>query len=272
MLPDTINILGNEIALSNLITGIIIISSGFIIATLVNQLIKRVLGKYIPDNIEIVLKRIIYWSIIIFSIISALSFLGIDFTGLLLAGGIAGIIIGFATQSVVSNLISGLFLHLDKPVKIGDPIEIVGTDISGIIVDITAFSTRIRTFDGVLVRVPNDKFFTSQLKNFNAYIARRIEFTMDIKYDQDINIVKEILSNLLDKHQKILAQPKPLITAWELADSSIKINVRAWIPSSEWFNIRIELLQLLKEEFDRHGIEIPFPQMTIWFGKSKQAI
>ncbi len=266
-LPSTINILGTEVEVLKLLISIIIISVGFIIAKGISLLITKVLGKYIPDNIEITIRRIIYWGIIAISILSALGNLGVDFTGILLAGGIAGIIIGFATQSIVANLISGLFLHLDKPIKIGDPIEVVGMDVSGVVVDITAFSTRIRRFDGVFVRIPNEKIFTAQLRNFNAYIARRIEITVGIAYKEDMDKALNIIKGLLEKHPKILVEPEPRINVWELGDSSININIWPWVPSSEWINVRSELVKLVKEEFDKHGIEIPFPQRTIWFGK-----
>ncbi len=267
LLPSTINILGTEIEVLRLLISIIIISVGFIIAKSASLLLARVLGKYIPDNIEIAIKRLVYWGIIGIALLSAIGNLGIDFTGLLLAGGIVGIVIGFATQSIVANLISGLFLHLDKPIKIGDTIEVVGMDVIGTVVDITAFSTRIIRTDGVFVRIPNDKIFTASLRNFNVHIVRRVEITIGIAYKEDMDNALNIIKELVDKHPKILVEPPPIINVWELSDSSVNIRVWPWVPATEWFAVRSELVKSIKEEFDKHKIEIPFPQRTIWFGK-----
>lgn len=268
-IPSTINILGTEIELLKLLISMVIFAVGFAIAKSVSILIVRVFGKYIPDNIEIIIKRLAYWGIIAIAAFSAIGNLGVDFTGVLLAGGIAGIIIGFATQSVVSNLISGLFLHLDKPVKIGDPVEVVDMGVAGVIVDITAFSTRLRRFDGVFVRIPNEKIFTAQLRNFSANAARRVEITIGIAYKEDAEHAINVIKALIDKHPKILVEPEPRVAVWELADSSVNIIIWPWVPTNEWFPVRAELVKLIKEELDRHGIEIPFPQRTIWFGKDQ---
>lgn len=258
LLPSTINILGTQIPLLKLLTSVAIVIIGFLIARLITSIIiGKIFGKYIPDNVEIVLKRIVFWSIIIIAVFSAAGNLGIELSGVLLAGSITGIIIGFATQSIVSNLISGLFLHLDRPIKIGDSIEVVGMDVSGVVTDITAFSTRIRRFDGVFVRIPNDKIFTSQLRNFSIYVARRVDVKIGIAYKSKIEYAKKIIEDILDKHPKILVEPSPTILVWELADGAIVLEVRAWVPSNEWLSVRAELLKIIKEELDKNGIEIP---------------
>lgn len=94
--------------------------------------------------------------------------------------GILGVVLGFALQPVVVNLLSDLFLQFDRPAKIGDPVQLVKQDVAGIILDVALFSTRIRTFDGVFVRVPNDKVFTSHIKNFSSHVARRVDLTVSI--------------------------------------------------------------------------------------------
>ncbi|MEM3099489.1 MAG: mechanosensitive ion channel family protein [Nitrososphaerales archaeon] len=269
LIPTTINILGTEVELFKLVVTATIIIVGVIIARVFRLITDRFLGKYIPVQTEAVIRRIVYWGIIGIAVFSAIGTLGVDFTGLLLAGGIAGIIIGFATQSVVSNLLSGLFLQMDRAVKIGDPVEVVDMGVAGIIKEVTMFSTRLRRFDGVLIRIPNEKFFTSQLRNFNGHVARRVEVSVGIAYKEDAATAIRLITEMVAKEPRILAEPAPSIMVWELADSSVNINVWVWVPSIEWFPMRTQIVQNLKELLDRNGIEIPFPHRTIWFGESK---
>ena len=267
--PSTINILGTEIEVLTLVVTILIITIGISVATIVKLTITRLLGKYIPDPTEILIKRILYWGIIAVTVFSAFGNLGVDFTGVLLAGGIIGIVIGFATQSIVANLISGIFLQLDRAVKIGDPVEVVDMGVSGIMKEITAFSTRIRRWDGVLIRIPNDKIFTSQLRNFYGHIARRVEVTVGIAYKEDASAAIQLIQDMASRNPKIFAEPAPQVMVWELADSSVNILIKVWTVSQEWFPVRIEIMGLLKDLLDNAGIEIPFPHRTLWFGESK---
>lgn len=268
-LPETIDILGTEIEFLKLVTTAIIIGVGVIIARIVRLSIDRFLGKYIPDQTEAIIRKVAYWGIIGMAAFSAIGNLGVDFTGVLLAGGIVGIVIGFAVGSVVANLFSGLFLQLDRPAKIGDPVEVVEMNVAGIVKEITPFSTRLRRFDGVLIRIPNDKIFTSQIRNFFGHIARRTEVTVGIAYKEDAATALRLINEMVSKDPRILVEPAPNIMVWELGDSSVNINVWVWVPSVEWFTMRGKIMQDLKDLLDRNGIEIPFPHRTLWFGEYK---
>lgn len=267
LIPSAIDILGTEIELLTLVITTVIIAVGVLIARIVRLVMDRFLGKYMPDQATFIIRKVVYWGIIGIAIFSAIGNLGVDFTGVLLAGGIAGIIIGFATQSVVANLLSGLFLQIDRAVKIGDPIEVVDMGVAGIVKEVTPFSTRLTRFDGVLIRIPNEKFFTSQLRNFSAHVARRVEVTVGVAYKEDAARAIELIRKMLNEHPKVLAEPAPNIMVWELGDSSVNINVWPWVPAQEWFPMRMEIVQRIKEELDKAGIEIPFPQRTVWFAQ-----
>ncbi|ABR55581.1 MscS Mechanosensitive ion channel [Methanococcus vannielii SB] len=182
---------------------------------------------------------------------------------LLVAGGITGIILGFASQTVVSNFISGIFLYFDKPLKIGDSVEIGNK--SGMVNDIKMMSTRIRTWDGVLVRIPNEKVFNSEIINNKKYPARRAEVTIGIAYKEDIDRAVEIIVKVLREMTYVLVEPEPVVFANNLGDSSVDITVRAWAPTEKWLDIRKEMIRNIKKALDNEKIEIPFPQRTIWF-------
>ncbi len=261
----TINILGTEIELLRLLISIAIIAAGIVIARITRMTVNYFLSRYIPQA-SIVVSKAVFWVIIAIAALSAIGNLGIELTGVLLAGGIAGIIIGFAVQSTVANLFSGIFMQIDRAFRIGDAIEIAEMNVAGTVIDITAFSVVLRRFDGVYVRIPNEKIFTSQVRNFTRNIARRVEVYTDIAYKESIEKAKEVIKGVIDNDPRILAVPEPNIMAWELGSSGVRINVWCWVPTNEFFNVRMELVKKIKEALDANSIEIPFQQVTVWFG------
>lgn len=261
----TINILGTEIELLRLLISIAIIAAGVVIARITRIAVNYFLSRYIPQT-SIVVSKAVFWVIIAIATLSAIGNLGVELTGVLLAGGIAGIIIGFAVQSTVANLFSGIFMQIDRAFRIGDAIEVAEMNVAGTVTDITAFSVVLRRFDGVYVRIPNEKIFTSQVRNFTRNIARRVEVYTDIAYKESIEKAKEVIKGVIDNDPRILAVPEPNIITWELGSSGVRINVWCWVPTKEFFNVRMELVKKIKEALDANGIEIPFQQVTVWFG------
>jgi len=249
-----------------LIFALIVIAFGIVIARLARMTAKQIFTSFMSNNASHLVQRIIYYAIIIIATLAALSYLGIDFTGVMLAGGILGIIIGFATQSVVANLISGVFLQIDKPASIGDPVCIIDSNLYGVILEINIFSTIIRTFDGVNLRIPNEKIFTAKIYNFSKHVARRANIIVGIAYKEDMSKAIDLINNTLYKNSLILAEPEPLIFVDELADSSVNLSVRAWTPTPVWFTVRMQIVEQVKTALDEAGIEIPFPQRVIWKG------
>ncbi|ASJ17310.1 mechanosensitive ion channel protein MscS [Thermococcus chitonophagus] len=211
--------------------------------------------------------KIFYYTLVTLAFFLALNIAGFSgrLTTVIAAAGITGIVLGFSAQTVIANFISGIFMYFDKPLKIGDPVEVGGY--SGIVHDIRILSTRIRTWDGLLVRIPNEKVFNSEIKNLAKYPARRVDVIVGIAYREDIERVIRIIREILDDMPYVLAEPEPSIFVDELGDSSVNIAVRAWAPSEKWFDVRTQILQRIKEALDEKGIEIPFPQRVNWFAE-----
>ncbi|HEC88562.1 MAG TPA: mechanosensitive ion channel family protein, partial [Thermoplasmata archaeon] len=182
-------------------------------------------------------------------------------------GGILGIVIGFASQTVVSNLISGIFLMIEKPIKVGDGVNI--NDVSGIVEDIKVLSTTIRTYDGIYVRIPNEKVFNSNIQNYVAHGARRFEYKIGIRYKDDAEKAISIIKDLLEENPLVLKEPSPTIFVEELGESSVNLNIKIWAPSSVWYSVYTEMLWKIKTALEKKGIEIPFPQRVIWMGNKE---
>ncbi len=240
-----------------------------LLAVLARRLAYRSVLRSMPRDVASIVEKLIYYGIIALGALSALSIAGVETTGLVVAGSILGVALGFASQTVVSNFLSGIFLYIDKPFKPGDPVDIDG--VSGVVMDITVFSTRIRTWDGIHTRLPNSKVFEATIRNFVSNVARRVEYRVGIAYDADIGKAIEVIRRVLDEHPLVLEEPEPQIFVEDLGDSAVILNVRFWAPSSHWFQARAELLRRIKEALDEAGIEIPFPQRVVWLRGLKRA-
>ncbi|RLI76255.1 mechanosensitive ion channel family protein [Archaeoglobales archaeon] len=262
---DIFNIvLYGEITLWDVLVVVLVLILSLIIAKIVTLNLKKILSDKVKKDVLEIILRIVNYGIIIAAVLAVLPQLNIDLSGLLVAGGIAGLVIGFASQSVVANLVSGLFLMIERPIRIGDQISIEG--VSGFVEDIHIFSTIIRTYDGVYIRIPNEKVFTSNITNYVANVARRFEYLIGIRYVDDANKAIEIIKKVIDAHPFALKNPSPTVFVDELGDNSVNIRVRIWAPSVVWYDVKMELLWKMKVELERNGIEIPFPQRVIWFG------
>ena len=247
----------------NMIIAGLVIGVGVLVSYIVRKLVYRVTIHVMPPNIAYNIARITYYTLVILFTISGLSLLGINLTGLVVAGGLLGIILGFALQSVTANLVSGIFLYWERPLKPGDIVKI--DNYYGIVLDISVMSTKIKSFDGLLIRIPNEKVFTSIIQNIGASTIRRLDFRVGIAYKEDAEKAIQVIRKVLDKHPFILAIPEPEVFVEELGDSSVNILVRVWVPVTEWYEVKKQVLWEIKKAITEAGIEIPFPQHDIWF-------
>jgi len=261
-------IVGDLTVLSLLIGGIIM-AGGVIIAKIAKLLFHKYYAPTLPKDTAKNLSKLIYFGIIVISFLGFTSSQGIDLSGIMVAGGIFAVVIGFATQSVVSNLISGVFLIFEKPAKHGDTIELPDMGISGTLLDIGTFSSKIRKFDGTGIRIPNEKFFTSNIRSLTISTVRRADAMVGISYKDDIeNAISVIKNEILVTMPFILHVPEPEFRVEELGDSSVNIQVLVWHPRDDWSQAQPILLTTIKRALDKEGIEIPFPQRVIWDAKN----
>ncbi|MEM0350533.1 MAG: mechanosensitive ion channel, partial [Archaeoglobaceae archaeon] len=170
-------------------TFVLIIAS--IVAKFITISLRRSLAdKMRKDQLQLLVK-IVYSVVLAIAVIAVTPILGVNLTGLLVAGGIIGIAIGFASQRVVSNFLSGIFLLIERPIKIGD--QIVVDNIAGFVEDMSILSTILRTYDGLYVRIPNERLFSSNIINPVANVARRFEYKISVSYRDDAKRAVEII-------------------------------------------------------------------------------
>ena len=215
------------------------------------------------EHLNILVKSIYYGSIVIAVVGVIFPVLDVDTSGLLVAGGVVGIVLGFASQSIMGNLISGVFLMVERPIKIGEQVNIDNK--LGYVEDIKIISTIIRTYDGLFIRIPNETVFTTSITNYVANLARRFEYVVGIRYSDDADEAIEIIRDIIDREPFALINPGPSVFVDTLGDNAVNIIVRIWAPASHWYDIKMKLLWVIKRTLEENGIEIAFPQRTLWF-------
>lgn len=251
-----------DVRVADLIVFFVIILASIIVARIIGAHIKKSLTDRVKkDELEKII-RFVQVIIVLIGIFISLPSFHVDFGELLLIGGAASIIIGFASQRLVTSIGSGVFLIIERPVTIGDTVMIGKTE--GTIEDIRILSTTIKTYEGIYVRIPNETVFNSEITNYVANVARRFEYRVGIRYSDDAEKAIRIIHELLNSHPFVLKNPSPSIYVNELGDNAVIIMVRMWAPSREWWSVRTEMLLKIKTVLEAEGIEIPFPQRTLW--------
>jgi small-conductance mechanosensitive channel len=247
------------------VLDLIVFAVSVVIIVIVARIIAIYLKRALSDRMERgevdKLVKVVQIIIILVGIWFALPSFDVDIGQLLVVGGTVGLIIAFASQKIVSNVGSGMFLLIERPVKIGDTIQI--GDVEGTVNKIRILSTIVETYAGIYVRIPNEQVFSSDIINFMANPARRFEYLVSIGYGDDAGKAARVISTLLEEHPFVLKNPAPSIFVSELGDSGVELTIYIWAPSRVWWSVRTELLQKIKEALDREGIEIPYPQRVV---------
>lgn len=229
--------------------------------------VKSFRKKFTPQTAMLVRKGIFYTGCI-FITLSILKEFGFNFTALLGAAGVAGIALGFASQTSVSNIISGLFLVSEQPFQVGDLVKI--GDTTGIVLSVDLLSVKMRTFDNQFVRIPNEFLIKNQMNNFTHFPIRRLDINIGVAYKEDIARVQGILKDIAAKNTYCLDEPEPLVIFVGFGNSSIDLLFAVWAVKTDFLKLRQSIMLQVKERFDAEGIEIPFPHRTLYTGSATE--
>jgi small-conductance mechanosensitive channel len=208
--------------------------------------------------------KVIWYGGLSILIITVMRELNFKLTALVGAAGIASVAIGFAAQTSLSNLISGLFLLAEKPFQIGDVLR-VGTTV-GTVTSIDMLSCKLRTFDNKFVRIPNEHLVKSEFTNNSRYAIRRYDINIGVAYKEDLARVMNVLKDVADKNPLCLDEPEPLVAFTGYGDSSLNLLLGVWFARENYVAIRNSINHEIKTRFDQEGIEIPFPHRTLYTG------
>ncbi len=246
-----------------IVGAVIIFFIGSVLIGKIREIVRR---KMRARNVDVTLRRFtvsaistVLWILVVLAVLAKF---GVEIAPMIAGLGVAGFAIGFAVQGSLSNFASGIMLIILKPFKLDDLIEAGGE--LGVVKEIGLMTCVLATLDNQKVIIPNAKLFGDTIKNITGYDTRRVDMSIGISYDSDITAAQEIITSTLLEHPDVLKERGTTVEVVELADSSVNFTVRAWCKTENYWNVFFGCNKNIKYALDKAGIEIPFPQMTVW--------
>ncbi|MEX0994014.1 MAG: mechanosensitive ion channel domain-containing protein [Balneolaceae bacterium] len=242
----------------------------FLIATiLLARFVKKGLQyKFLPRfeidaGLRYTLSRVTYYTILIIGVLISFQFVGIDLSSLAVIFGLLSVGIGFGLQNITNNFISGLIVLFERPISVGDRVDVGG--IEGDVLEINIRSTKILTMNNISIIVPNQEFVGSNVVNYShGDPTYRLDLEVGVSYGSDLDTVLKALREVADSHPIVMKNPTPQVHLKSFGDSAWEMELRIWVPDvKEYRIIRNELNQAIVRKFKEYNIEIPFPQRDL---------
>ena len=257
--------LGGDIVVKAVFSFLLLIGT-VILTRFVRRVLREVLGSAaaVTDHQREITHRItqvIIWSV---SLVVVLGIWIEDLGSLLVGAGFLGIVIGMAARQTLGTVLAGFVLMFARPFEIGDWIEV--EDNEGIVTDISIVNTRIRSFDGEYIMIPNDVISTSMVTNRSRRGRLRIEVEVGVDYEADVERAADLAEAAIGEVDDVLAAPSPQVVGKSFGDSAVVLGVRFWIdkPSARrYWNARTAAISAIKDAFEAEGIKIPYPQREL---------
>lgn len=237
---------------------------GIFLGSLAARSVSRVMQTRASRHHTVMVRRLVFYIIVAVFAMAALREAGFSLDVVLGAAGILTVAIGFASQTSASNMISGLFLLVERPFEIGDFIEVDAT--LGEVVGIDMLSVKLRTTDNLYVRIPNETLIKTRVVNRSRFPIRRLDLAVGIAYAEDVEKVEGLLLELAERNPACLEEPRPFVLVTSFGPSSVDLQFSFWIPKERVLESRSSMMVDIKKTLDRKGIEIPFPHTSIYAG------
>jgi len=252
----------------NLLLGIIILVVGlFLTHWIVKLACSRKLFQKLDPSLQTFLKNLLKLILIILVVLTAANVLGVPLTSVITIFASAGVAISLGLQGALGNLVGGVTLLILKPIKSGEYVKI--GDHTGIVKNIGAFYTEIRTLDNSLISLPNSNLTNTAIVNYSREGTSRIEASFTVSYDSDFDKAREILIEVAKKGEYVLEDPSPWVLLSKCTDNGMVLLVRAWAKAEYWGSVYYYLMEAGKKALDEAKIEIPYQQMDVHIKQEK---
>jgi small conductance mechanosensitive channel len=251
--------------------AVICLVLGLLMINVLRRVLKGILNK---SKVELSLKTFIE-SLSKFMLYGLLAFaigsiLGVKSTSFLAIFGAAGIAVGLALQGSLSNFAGGLLILIFKPFKVGDLIKVNNS--VGDVVKLDILYTRIKTFDGRIITMPNGNVSNSDVDNRTMEKYRRIDLKLKFSYDADFDKIRDVIMKAMSAHPKVVKHLEIDVRMDEIGEYEVKVIARSWVESIEYWPLYWEQLEAVKKALDQAGIQIPYPRRTVFQGQAKEEI
>lgn len=253
------------VTLLSIVIFLVVITFFFFLASFARRmLLKRVLPRFeIETGLQYTLSRVTYYIVLMIGLMVSFQFIGLDLSSLAVIFGLLSVGIGFGLQNITNNFVSGLIVLFERPISVGDRVEVAGVE--GDVLEINIRSTKIRTLNNISIIVPNQEFVGSNVINYShGDPSFRLDIEVGVSYDSDLDTVLSVMKQIADDHKAIMHNPEPEVHLVSFGDSSWNMELRVWVPDvKQYRHIRNELNQAIVRSFRENGIEIPFPQRDL---------
>lgn len=245
------------------IKALIVLIVGWTVAGMIARTVRRKVNasEEIDNTLGNFAASIVRWAILLMVLVAVLSIFGIEATSLVAMMGAATLAIGLALQGTLSDLAAGFMLILFRPYKLGQYVDIGGT--SGTVKDLNLFITELVTPDNVQIIMPNGQAWGAVITNYSAHDTRRVDLVFGIDYGDDANKAMQIILDVAKAEGRVLDDPEAWVRVTNLGDSSVDITARLWCTADDYWNLKFDLTQAVKEAFDKGGISIPYPHTVM---------
>ncbi len=245
---------------------LVFIAGKFIIRSLHSWIRKIMVRRETDASLTSFVLSLVKITLYFILIVTVIGILGIETSSFLALFASAGVAVGLALSGTLQNFAGGVLILLLKPYKVGDFIEAQG--FSGTVKEIQIFNTVINTPDNKAIIIPNGGLSTSSINNYSLEQRRRIDWSIGVAYGTDMERARAAILEILATEEKLEKTPAPVVWINELADSSVNLTVRAWVPTAEYWDVYFRMNELFYKRLPEQGIEFPFPQMDVHLVKN----
>lgn len=249
------------------------LSLSIVIACILTYIISK-LTRHLPERLPLQLSAFIrkglYALVWAFALVQGLRAVGVDLISILGAAGVAGVAIGFAAQTTLSNIISGLFIMGERSIRLGDYIRTVGVE--GTVEAVNLLSISLRQADNSLVRIPCESIIKNPVVNVTGDELRRCDFDLGVDYDSNLEQVRDVILKLVEAEPLLATSPAPVVLFTGFGESSLDLHIGAWCKTGDYHSVRFKFANNLLNEFRKQGINIPFPTRTLFSCQQNEKI
>lgn len=260
--PQTIVDLGLPTVLSG-VRAAAVLAVGLLAAWAASRAVARLAGGHFSPQGVMLARRAALSSIAVLVLLAALRELGFDLSVLLGAAGVLTVAVGFASQTSASNLVSGLFLIVERSFQVGDTIEIGG--VQGEVLSIDWMSVKLRTFDNLYVRVPNESVIKATVTNYSHFPLRRFDARFGVASGEEVGRVKTLLLEIAQGNPLVLEEPRPLVQVLGFEPGEVRVQLSVWAVREAYLEMKTQVQADIQAAFEREHVALSTPVRRLHF-------
>ena len=253
----------SQLNLHSILSALVILLGGYVLVKWACKLLDKLLSRNekLDASIRSILVNVIRVLLLFLLLLTCADKLGLPTDSIITLLGTFGLAFSLAMQSSLSNLAGGLFILGSKPFETGDYVSVAGAE--GTVTQIGFIHTALTTVDNKVIHVPNSTITGSVVTNFSSS-QRRVDLTIPVSYNCSLEQAKKVIENVIARDSRVLQEPAaPFVRVWDLGASAVDIAVRVWCDGADYWELRSWLVENIKNELDKEGINIPYSQLDV---------